>query len=209
MQDDIKLNLVGGEALNNNVNHQADIQTNIPETLNDQVEQKVKEQQPNLNADANLIAQVVAQTIMQMQSQQAHNDALLRKQKEEAQAMRTANNAGKASKAFVKKMVDEIARGDYVNVIYYPALAKKFGTVYYMVISGYTIHFQKGLTTKVPKSLASQVNAKLMEGDTNSLLEKRIEVKDYYTNKNDPGLEQEVTDKLVEGLALQGIKYNR
>lgn len=205
MQDDIKINLVGGEALNDNVNHQADTQTNIPETLNEQVKKEVNAQQP-LNADANLIAQVVAQTIMQMQSQQAHNDALMRKQKEEAQAMRTANNAGKASRNFAKRMVEEIARGEYVEVTYWPALAKKFGSIYDMGISGYTIHFQEGLSTKVPKSLITQVNAKLMEGNTNAL--KPIKVVDN-SGKRDVELEDKVMDKVVEGLALSGIKYSK
>lgn len=121
-------------------------------------------EQPQTNSTVNLTVEDIAKTILLLQQQNQQETAYQKQLEEIERKNRTISMSGKASHSFRQKMVQELKDGKYFAYPYVPALAEKFGAFFQMQISGYTLYFNKGLTTKVPLSLLPHVNARFNQG---------------------------------------------
>lgn len=187
MVNGMSLDLNGGEAPNTN---EVNNETLINSDNNKKRASKTNDvSNGSNNIDANVLSQAIAEAFLMIQSQQNENSIKLQKQKEEAQAMRTMNNAGLAVRNFQKRMLQEIKDGKYQELEYWPALADKYGDTLNVSISGYVVRFQRGLKTKVPHSLLSQVTEVLNGGVQHKLLTKKFSVIDSDTKTNDSDTE--------------------
>lgn len=152
MKKDLTLNLQGSETpqvQTNTVPVQPTIQplaTN-PTNTNQQIP-----------ADfATQIAQ--AMMMMQQQTQAQHQQAHVAAQAEKD--MRSLDLSGVASQSFTEQMQQEIKDNKYMDFMYYPALAKKFGKKLSFGVSGYNIVLMEGKTTRIPQSLVAALNIRI------------------------------------------------
>lgn len=117
------------------------------------------------------------------------------------QESKTQNLVGSAVEVFKAKIEQEVINREGTYLVYYEPLAKKYGNLLTINISGYSISFIKGQKTFVPKSLESAVNLRLtgVPNTVGTMLENKI-LAFSDGNTHSASLSNEVADKIEDVL---------
>lgn len=184
MNEDIKINIGGVNDL-----------PGTDDVVQENVSIPVPKTQKQNSFSKQEFAEAVALAIQMTQSQAHANQSQEAFEKKLEAESRNMNVAGQASQVFSDKIKQEVAEGKGIRFTYYPALAKQFGKIMNISISGYSMGFIEGQTTFVPQSLVTALNMRLGGANAvNTLIENRISG----FSERGGAKNQELTDKVSQ-----------
>lgn len=159
MLDTLKINLVDETQENKSTNEP------IIETPKVSKPTKTQTQVSNDNISVNQLVEALGKVLVESNSKVSdrYRDEDLKREIQSQQSFYDNSNIGRSSQNFIDKMLDIVKnhKDQCDEIVWYDALAKKFGNVYNITVNGYTIMFIKGQKTIFPKCLAGEVNLRL------------------------------------------------
>ena len=143
-----------------------EVPTEVVNNVEPVAEVKVKPQKPIQEQD---LSQIIAQSIILAQTAQKeiHDTQIKNEYSRMKSDSDLTGKVGIATKDFADEMKNEIKEGRYVEFMYSTHIAKVKGNTRTFRVSGYTLFFKSGQSTKVPHVLWNDVML-FIEGEDKS-----------------------------------------